>query len=91
MTAGKSYNWDMPGATNTVLSALRIADPPAWRMKVRAALRAEGSVDNAARALGVSRSTLFRWLENDPELREGIELATRGGDRTDSAGKRGQK
>lgn len=59
---------------NPVLSALRIADPPAWREKVRAALRAEGNISGAATVLGVSRATLFNWLKAEPALREGIDL-----------------
>lgn len=71
----------MPAPTDRVLSALRIADPAAWRAKVRAALRAEGSVPGAAATLGVGRATLFRWVNDDPALREGIDLPDKPGPR----------
>lgn len=71
----------MPATTARVLSALRIADPPAWRAKVRAALRAEGTLPGAAAALGVSRATLFRWVSEDPATREGIDLPDKPGPR----------
>lgn len=69
----------MPESSNRVLSALRIADPPAWRAKVRDALRAEGTVPGAAKVLGVGRTTLFRWLDAEPALREGIDLPDKPG------------
>lgn len=69
----------MPAPSDRVLSALRIADPAAWRTKVRAALRAEGSLPSAAASLGVSRATLFRWTSEDPALREGIDLPDKPG------------
>lgn len=69
----------MAAANDRILSALRIADPPAWRAKIRAALRTEGTLAGAVASLGVARSTLFRWLAEDPTLREGIEIRdTRG-------------
>lgn len=71
----------MPAPTDRVLSALRIADPAAWRAKVRAALRAEGTVPGAAASLGVARGTLFRWLSDDPSVREGLDLPDKPGPR----------
>jgi len=64
---------------NHPLTALRIVDPAAWRMKVREALRAEGTIPGAAAVLGIGRSTLFRWVDEDPALREGITLPDRPG------------
>jgi transposase-like protein len=49
----------------TVIGAYRITDPPTFRHMVRAAMKAEGgSIPNAARSLGVSTRTLFRWLQD---------------------------
>lgn len=45
------------------LGALRIYDPEAWRLRVRAAMAAHaGRIVDAARELGVSGRTLTRWL-----------------------------
>ena len=45
------------------VAALRIADPPAWAGRVRAAMTAhQGRVAHAAAELGVSWRTLMRWL-----------------------------
>ncbi|MDB4930081.1 MAG: hypothetical protein JWM10_2565 [Myxococcaceae bacterium] len=71
----------MPAPTDRVLSALRIADPAAWRAKVRTALRAEGTVPGAAASLGIARATLFRWVSEDPGVREGLDLPDRPGPR----------
>lgn len=68
-------------ATNPQLSALKVADPDAWRTKVRAALKAEGSIPGAAIALQVDRTTLFRWVREEPALKEGIELPEKPGPR----------
>lgn len=38
--------------------------------KVRAALKKAGSVDGARKILGISRSTLFLWVQSDPSLRD---------------------
>lgn len=74
----------MPASSSPVLSALRIADPAAWRLKVREALRAEGNIPGAAAALGVGRATLFRWVTEDPTLRDGIDLPDKPGPRAKS-------
>ncbi len=63
----------------TYLAALRITDPPAFRARVREALRAEKTIPGAAASLGVARATLFRWLSDDPTLREGLGLPDRPG------------
>lgn len=74
----------MPASSSPVLSALRIADPAAWRLKVREALRAEGTIPGAATVLGVSRGTLFRWVTEDPTLKDGIDLPDKPGPRAKS-------
>ncbi len=50
------------------------------RSLARAALTRSLSVPVAAKELGVSERTLWRWLAQDPAIREGLELpAARGG------------
>lgn len=71
---------------NRVLSAEKIASPTVWREKVRAALRAEGTIPGAAVVLDVSRPTLFRWLAEDRSLREGIDLPDAPGPRPKRGG-----
>jgi hypothetical protein len=56
------------------LSALRIADPPAWWRAVREALERADSVPAAAKSLGVSERTLWRWASADTSLTRGLEL-----------------
>ncbi len=47
----------------TKLGFQRIHEPEAWESAVREAMvEAQGWIDEAARALGVSRPVLFRWL-----------------------------
>ncbi len=52
------------------LGALRLVDPEKWSREVRKAMRAAGGrVPDAAETLGVSKRTLFRWLD-DPLLED---------------------
>jgi hypothetical protein len=63
-----------------VLTALRVVDPTAWRIRVLAALRAAGGcVPIAAEALGVSTRTLRRWREKTggPRWPQGVHRADR--------------
>jgi transcriptional regulator with PAS, ATPase and Fis domain len=47
----------------TPAGALRIVDPAKWARAVKQAMRAAGGrVPEAAKALGVSRRQLYRWL-----------------------------
>jgi ActR/RegA family two-component response regulator len=47
----------------TPAGALRIVDPVKWARAVKKAMRdADGRVPDAAKALGVSRRQLYRWL-----------------------------
>lgn len=57
-----------------LLLALRKADPDAFRREIRPVLAAHGGVTDAARALGVARETLRRWLADDPALARGLDL-----------------
>jgi hypothetical protein len=51
------------------LGALRVVDPEKWARTVNKAVKtAEGSLDEAAQALDVSRRTLQRWLADDDRL-----------------------
>ncbi len=53
----------MPRPTNPRLSALWVTAPDEAAWEVRLALDAEGGdVDAAAKRLGISRSTLYRYL-----------------------------
>jgi hypothetical protein len=64
-----------------VLTALRVVDPTAWRIRVLAALRAAGGcVPIAAAALGVSTRTLRRWREETggPRWPQGVHRADTG-------------
>ena len=75
---GWSYNRDV---NLSYLAALKITDPPAFRARVREALRTEKTIPSAATSLGVGRATLFRWLSDDPTLRLGLDLPDRPGPR----------
>lgn len=57
-----------------ILGALRKQGDPSWRVYVRSALETSQSVGGAAKALGIPRRTLDRWLHEDPTLREGLSL-----------------
>lgn len=63
-----------PATQTRYLLAMRLVDPARWRGLVRDALAATAGVPEAARALGVSRPTLYRWLGEDPTLADGIAL-----------------
>jgi transcriptional regulator with PAS, ATPase and Fis domain len=53
------------------LGALRVVDVEKWAKQVRQAMkRHEGRVPDAARELGVSVRTLFRWLAEDRRLKD---------------------
>jgi transposase-like protein len=52
------------------LGHLRIVAPLEWRERIARALISHASIDDAARALDVSRRTLFRWMREDPVLRQ---------------------
>lgn len=55
----------------TTLGALRVTNVGAWKATLSEALAAaKGNRTHAAKALGVARRTLLRWLEECPELRE---------------------
>jgi len=60
-------------ATHALL-ALRATDPEAFRLKISRALKAEGSVPKAAERLGIGRRTLQTWVQEQPELAEGLTL-----------------
>jgi transcriptional regulator with PAS, ATPase and Fis domain len=61
----------MPSSGNTKLSALKISHPEAWLRAVRLAMRRnQGDVMAAACELGVSRRTLYGWIEEHPEIRD---------------------
>jgi transcriptional regulator of acetoin/glycerol metabolism len=54
----------MPVPTNPRLSALWITNPEEAAFEVRLALDAEGgNVELAAKRLGISRRTMYRYLE----------------------------
>jgi transcriptional regulator with PAS, ATPase and Fis domain len=61
----------MPSSGNTRLSALKISNPEVWLRMVRTAMRRnQGDVMAAAVELGVSRRTLYGWIEEHPEIRD---------------------
>lgn len=64
----------MAASSNAQLSALRVAKPAEFALKVRAALEQGGSVPAAAKQLGVTPRTLFRWIADAPALIEGLAL-----------------
>jgi excisionase family DNA binding protein len=65
----------MPSPDNPVLSAEWTADPASAHMQVVQAIKvAEGDIREAARRLGVSRPTLYRWIQE----RESLQTAVRG-------------
>lgn len=76
MSASDSAN------AQALTSALRLDhDFPALRRAGRAELRralrrAGGNVSATARALGVGKSTIFRWFEDHPDLRPKNEETT---------------
>jgi hypothetical protein len=57
-----------------LLLALRRTDPDAFRRELRPVLAAHGNVVDAARALGLSETTLRGLLADDPALARGLEL-----------------
>jgi DNA-binding NtrC family response regulator len=60
----------MAASTNPKLTAERIADPASFERSCEAALKkAKGNVQQAARALSVSRRTLTRYIEQSANLR----------------------
>lgn len=61
----------------TVIGALKIADPKKWVSSIQAAMgKSQGRVPEAAHALGISPRQLWRWLE-DPRL-SNVERAPTG-------------
>jgi hypothetical protein len=51
------------------IAALRALDPEAWVREVFEAVRdADGRLDGAAEKLGISKSTLQRWIRFDERL-----------------------
>ena len=56
------------------LAAMRLLDAPRWRVEVRTALVAAGSITDAATTLGVGRRTLCDWIESEPTLTRDIAL-----------------
>lgn len=53
------------------LGALRVVDAAKWAREIRQAMkRSDGRVPDAARELGVSPRTLFRWLAEDRLLKD---------------------
>lgn len=58
----------LPSESTYQLSRLRDTDPTAWRAKVRAALAATLSFDDAGKQLGVPGRTLRRWADADPAI-----------------------
>ena len=55
--------------TITELGALRIARPDEFKARLKKAMReADGAVEDAAEALGVSARTLKRWLADMPDV-----------------------
>lgn len=68
----------MPRRPLSLLGAERVAVPKKWAAQVRKAMKdAGGRITEAADALGVSRRTLYRWLDEDPRL-AGIARAPEG-------------
>ena len=58
------------------LGALRVLDPDRWAKTIRGAMKkADGRIEDAAVALGVSRRTLFRLLE-DPAFSDVVRAPT---------------
>lgn len=53
----------MPHPNNPDLSALRLTKPKELALKLRAALKVYKTVDRAAKELGISRRTFFRWYK----------------------------
>jgi len=69
----------LPKADTYALLQLREENPALYRAMVRDALRDQaGSIPLAANQLGVSVSTLRRWVEKDDSIAKGIEIATGG-------------
>lgn len=63
----------MAAASNVRLSAERQFDNEGFKKKIRAALsKADRSVADAAKALGVSRRTMYRWIGEDEELQRTV-------------------
>jgi transposase-like protein len=60
----------VPYPKNPTLTALWMTDPAKAAAEVSAVLRSTTSLSAAAKALGVGRRTLYRWMRTRPELRE---------------------
>lgn len=59
---------------NSDLSMQRMIDPAKAALKIKQALKeANGNATVAARKLGVSRMTLFRWIEANPKLKRDVK------------------
>ena len=63
---------------NKLLVALKIAAPAEWRDRVRCALLESGNVPGAAKRLGVTSRTVYRWIHDDSSLIDGIDLPAAG-------------
>jgi transposase-like protein len=61
-----------PSPQAQALYALQLTDAPAFLAKLREALSSPGSdrAVAAARRLGVSERTIYRWLRRYPELKK---------------------
>lgn len=58
-------------ATGVHLVALRLTDPDAWARRVRGVYVRTKSVEATAKELEVGERTIWRWIKNHPELKEG--------------------
>ena len=58
----------MPASRNPHLSARWTTAPAEAAHTVLTALRGAATIADAAKALGVGRRTLYRWLRERPEL-----------------------
>lgn len=66
----RRYRRKKPGGPRTDLGALRQLEPLKAAAQVRAAMdNKEGEVANAAQYLDIAPSTLYNYLDNDPELK----------------------
>jgi len=81
----------------TKIGAMKVANPPMWARLVADAMRgAGGRIPDAARALGVSDRTLFRWLDDDllrdvPRVANGLGRDGKRGRRAKTEEKKGPK
>lgn len=61
------------------MTLMRMSDPPRWKALVKDAIqRHAGRVLHVAQDLLVGRSTLKRWVAEDPELQHWVEQARAG-------------